>query len=123
MSQQTNLNGVFLRKENGEIVLSDRIEQPEINSQLDTDNLSQALPRLLPVRELDVFNSFLGQFCNQQAKALMKDPNDPSIKEGDKNELDGECDLIFNSNESIGDENEPHSTSNGGEMKRTDNQP
>jgi len=34
----------------------------------------------------------------------MRDPNDPALVESD---LDAECDLVFNSNESIGDENEP----------------
>ena len=38
----------------------------------------------------------------------MHDPNDPSFLD---NDLDGECDLVFNSNESIGDENEPHALS------------
>ena len=45
----------------------------------------------------------------------MRDPNDPSLKDSD---LDGECDLVFNSNESIGDENEPHSTSNGDQERK-----
>lgn len=48
----------------------------------------------------------------------MVDPNDPTLKDSD---LDGECDLIFNSNESIGDENEPHTVSKG-ELRKNQNQ-
>ena len=35
----------------------------------------------------------------------MHDPKDAAAFE---NDISAECDLVFNSNESIGDENEPH---------------
>ena len=60
--------GAFSRGENGEIVLSDRVageQDAGADGQSMPSNQPPVDTRSQPVRELDLFNSFLGQFCNK----------------------------------------------------------
>lgn len=74
---------MFSKGENGEIVLikdpGSQVQEGDEN-EVNQDNMMVPInPRQESNKELDIFNNFLGQFCNKEAKQLVRSSNDPDL--------------------------------------------